>query len=71
MINYFKTLGESILLKDGFSNDLPETEKKRKLLNYMTYMPDESKSESRALALCFDTKKEEFWFGLARKWELF
>ncbi len=67
MINYFKTLGESILLKDGFCNDLPETEKKRKLLNYMTYMPDESKSESRALALCFDTEKEEFWFELDKE----
>ena len=65
MINYFKTLGESILLKDGFSNDLPETEKKRKLLNYMTYMP--TNSESRALALCFDTEKEEFWFELDKE----
>ena len=67
MINYFKTLGESILLKDGFSNDLPEIKKKRKLLNYMTYMPDESKSDSRALALCFDTEKEEFWFELDKE----
>ena len=67
MINYFKTLGESILSKDGFNNDLLETEKKRLLLNYMTYMPDESKSESRALALCFDTEKEEFWFELDKE----
>jgi len=65
MINNFKSVGKSILARDGYFESNERLKKRELLLFHHTLVPGErNKTIDRAIALNFDLEKKEFMFEL-------